>query len=525
MLPDLTVQELNAFLTNIYEGSTANASINMELLVLLGLIGPCKPQQTFLARPNKTVIVSSAKTNNTNEDPSALPRKTHSKNNSKTLQKLILEPDNEQDNDSGGEAEGSLDPLDINNLKKDYDELDNGWTDSKILKYLKKLNSKIPEDIKVKIKEENQDNKSDEISDSGTSENITVREERKRNKMKKKIRFAEDPIWAHVTNISCTENNFSRGSVSCNYCEKTFQFDRIVSHIWAMHKIMVERPSRFKKPFVEKKRAAYWEHFSVDPENKFRCICQLCGKNLSQNSATKHLRQRHSVGEPIPCSFCGKSFRDSNTKKTHELTHTKSYQYFCSVCGKGFYENWQLSDHVKRIHDESIEKAFQCSDCGKAFKLKRDLHTHNHTAHNPAYINKKKKTKKEASEKVYTEEEIAKKPHLCSICKKRFSKEDYFKLHMKIHSGEAKVECEVCKKTFADAYYLKAHMKTVHSDERPFSCSVCLKNFKHKKTLQSHMVIHTGEKPYQCQRCEKSFAWKSLLNYHNTHNCLAVKNV
>ena len=137
----------------------------------------------------------------------------------------------------------------------------------------------------------------------------------------------------------------------------------------------------------------------------------------------------------------------------------------------------------------------------------------------------KEKKENVNAEKVYTEEEIAKKPHLCSICKKRFAKEDYFKLHMKIHSGEAKVECGVCKKTFADAYYLKAHMKTVHSDERPFSCSVCLKNFKHKKTLQSHMVIHTGEKPYQCQRCEKSFAWKSLLNYHNTHSCLAVKNL
>ena len=78
MLPDLTVQELSTFLTNIYEGSTATASINMELLVLLGLIGPCKPQQTVIARPNKTVI---AKTNNTNEDPSALLRKTHRINN------------------------------------------------------------------------------------------------------------------------------------------------------------------------------------------------------------------------------------------------------------------------------------------------------------------------------------------------------------------------------------------------------------------------------------------------------------
>jgi len=163
---------------------------------------------------------------------------------------------------------------------------------------------------------------------------------------------------------------------------------------------------------------------------------------------------------------------------------------------------------MMKVHDDSDEKPFQCSQCGKSYKLNIDLSNHIHQTH------RRKTTKGGNPQKGYTQEEITKKPHQCEICKKRFAKEDYFNLHMKIHSGEAKIECPICQKTFTDAYYLKYHMRTIHSDARPFTCNVCKKDFKHKLALQRHMVVHTKEKPYSCERCNKSFGWQSVLRNH-----------
>merc|ERR1740128_1246630 len=118
---------------------------------------------------------------------------------------------------------------------------------------------------------------------------------------------------------------------------------------------------------------------------------------------------------------------------------------------------------MMKVHDDSTEKPFQCSKCGKAFKLSKDLSIHMTVTHRQ----KKKPTttrNPQKTQKSYTPEEIAKKPHQCDICKKRFAKEDYFNLHMKIHRGEVKVECQICQKTFTDPSYLKNHMRTIHSD-------------------------------------------------------------
>ena len=508
MMPDLTVLEVDTFLGHIYEGSFADASTSSDIFKLFGA-NISRSEINTSPLPLIDVGASSKGSLKTEQPPSAPD------DDSNHIQKMLmtLEPQNnvrKEQEEKGHDSDSTLsaDPLDTDSLKEDFDETPDADTDRNKAKAL--------ELVEIKIKVENQEEQSStsvteeqpqaQANVADSEENIKPKKKRTRGPHK---RTAVDPIWAHVSNKDCAPNAYSRGSVTCNYCEKTFALGYAVQHIWGVHKIMVERPRRYKEGRPQDvKTAAHWAHFSEDPENRFRCICQVCGKNLSRISASKHLRQKHDIGEKFLCSFCGKAFRDNNTKNTHELIHTKSYQYFCSLCGKGFYQNHQLNYHMLKVHDDSDEKPFQCSECGKSYKLNIDLSVHIHQHH------RRKTTKGGNPQKGYTQEEIAKKPHQCEICNKRFAKEDYFNLHMKIHTGEAKIECPICQKTFTDAYYLKYHMRTIHSDARPFNCNICKKDFKHKLALQRHMVVHTKEKPYTCERCNKSFGWQSVLRNH-----------
>ena len=475
MMPDLSVQDLETFFENLYDGSNEVSSTSIKIFSLFGLEKGKK----------NTIVPQKIRSSNSKEEPppkmkSILkPLKTKKKKRASDSENAVKQEHEDSKDSLSMDNEDFLDPMD--NVESEIKE---------------------PE---VKIKEENQ-----EVEDSGDI--VDTDEEAKKRQRNLNFgdqdRIENDPIWNHFTNVDCAKFNYTYGNVQCNHCGKTLKFSSVSHHIRSVHNILLDRPSRFKKPLAmsrKNKTSWIWEYLEIDPDNQFRCICKLCNKNISRASTEKHLRSMHDLGDKILCSICGKSFRDKNSRNTHELTHTKNYQYFCTECGKGFYQNYQLTEHIERFHNKSDQKPHQCCECGKSFRVKRDLSVHMSSGcveNGPS----------EAP--IYTEEQIAKKPHKCPICEKRFAKESYFNLHMKIHSGESKIECEKCGKSFADAYYLKAHMNVVHSDIKPYSCAVCSKSFKELKVLKTHMAVHSEERPFGCQKCNKSYKSRGALRIH-----------
>lgn len=65
---------------------------------------------------------------------------------------------------------------------------------------------------------------------------------------------------------------------------------------------------------------------------------------------------------------------------------------------------------------------------------------------------------------------------------------------------------------------------------RPYVCTICGKGFTRKDSLQTHFHLHTGEKPYSCSICCSAFSSRASLKFHmKTHayvlyiNCLPFK--
>ena len=151
----------------------------------------------------------------------------------------------------------------------------------------------------------------------------------------------DDEIWQYLTNLTCQRGNASRGSVKCNICEKDFKFVKVEEHLERVHGIKDARSRKGKS--MESRHSAFWRnHCDQDPNYKTRCICRICGKNISKLSAAKHLGMKHKLSEQwYLCSYCGKSFFSKEARRFCELRHTNSFQYRVSQKKRPFVFNRQ----------------------------------------------------------------------------------------------------------------------------------------------------------------------------------------
>lgn len=195
------------------------------------------------------------------------------------------------------------------------------------------------------------------------------------------------------------------------------------------------------------------------------------GKNMFRTDMDKAFMKSHIVYASTVSATCQEAGKD-----------------FPGICGLVQLQLTPQKDTVCVEAFPSVQRQYECSECGKAFCRKYRLAQH---------------------QRVHTGE----RPYECSECGKYFGHKYRLIKHWSVHTGARPYECIACGKFFSQSSDLIAHQR-VHNGEKPYVCSECGKAFSHKHVLIQHHRIHTGERPFKCSECGKAFRQRASLIRH-----------
>nr|XP_046263583.1 zinc finger protein 11-like [Scatophagus argus] len=259
---------------------------------------------------------------------------------------------------------------------------------------------------------------------------------------------------------------------------------------------------------------------TVYPRGRVTHNCPLCGRSFKYRFEFLEHQRFHTAVKPYKCSQCGKAFRTEAHLSGHRKRKCKNAAHICTKCGCHFRS---LPERVRHQCVQLLTK-YECSHCGKTFKMAHLLRNHQMSEHQLPYSPNHRfrcrycdETFPGISELKYHQRVDHEKPYQCQECGKCFLSEKCLANHELRHNDDRPESCLVCGRGFRNRYDLKQHMRT-HTGERPYQCTHCSQCFSTAGGLRSHTRVHTGEKPHVCPDCGKAFSQMGAMRTHRlTH--------
>ncbi|KIH69538.1 zinc finger, C2H2 type [Ancylostoma duodenale] len=132
----------------------------------------------------------------------------------------------------------------------------------------------------------------------------------------------------------------------------------------------------------------------------------------------------------------------------------------------------------------SIDKQFECKQCGKTFKR---YAVYDGIASGAVMLMKRHSRSSTLSTHLLIHSDT--RPYPCEYCGKRFHQKSDMKKHTYIHTGEKPHKCTVCGKAFSQSSNLITHTRK-HTGFKPFACDVCGRTFQRKVDRRRHRETH-----------------------------------
>uniref|UniRef100_A0A673C050 Zinc finger protein n=1 Tax=Sphaeramia orbicularis TaxID=375764 RepID=A0A673C050_9TELE len=256
------------------------------------------------------------------------------------------------------------------------------------------------------------------------------------------------PYTCEICNRSFNEDK----PYKCKLCGKEFAHRNVYKNHKKTHS--EERPFQCEE----------CKAFKYESERTFKC--DQCDSTFKRKDTLNvHIQVVHDGHKKYKCDLCEKAFVTPSVLKSHKKTHTGEKEKICPYCGQKFASNGTLRVHIR---SHTGERPYQCPYCDKAFSKNDGLKMHIRT---------------------HTRE----KPYKCSECNKAFSQKRGLDEHMRTHTGEKPFQCDVCDLSFSLKKMLSRH-KLTHNPNRPMAeCQLCHKKFTRNDYLKVHMENVHGE--------------------------------
>ncbi|CAN2388125.1 hypothetical protein PRIEUP_LOCUS14851 [Pristimantis euphronides] len=229
---------------------------------------------------------------------------------------------------------------------------------------------------------------------------------------------------------------------------------------------------------------------------------------LSPNEGDTGFQRR-----PYRCEVCGKSYRHAGSLINHKQTH-KTGVFRCSICQKRFFNLMAMKNH-NRIHFEL--KRHKCLDCGKAFRLQKQLDTHQRIHRLRASSKKLGRRNRRNRHKRFAQGHHHKSlvqvlSESSAVDKVNVEKSSHSRVKKEMDPDSRPYQCEECGRSYRHAGSLFNHKKSHKTGQ--YHCSICDKTYSNLMALKNHQRTHYEAKRHSCSHCGKTFKWKRQLFRH-----------